>query len=117
MTIPRNALAALALVCLARPGFAAEAKAAAASTVTPNSVAIDNFAFDPPTLTVAPGTKVVWVNKDEEPHTVTSVNKDVPFKSAGLDTDDSFSFTFTKPGTYKYFCSVHPHMVGTIVVK
>jgi plastocyanin len=107
MTILRNALAALALLCLAGPGYAAE----------PNTVKIDNFAFDPPTLTVAPGTTVMWVNKDEEPHTVTSVNKDLPFKSAGLDTDNSFSFTFTKPGIYKYFCSVHPHMVGTIVVK
>jgi plastocyanin len=112
MTILRNALAALTLLCLAGTGFAAQP-----NTVTPNTVTIDNFAFNPPVLTVAPGTKVVWVNKDEEPHTVTSVNKDVPFKSAGLDTDDSFSFTFTKPGTYKYFCSVHPHMVGTIIVK
>lgn len=107
MTILRNTLAAVALLCLAGPGFAAE----------PDTVTIDNFAFDPPTLTVAPGTKVVWVNKDEEPHTVTSANNDVPFKSAGLDTDDRFSFTFAKPGTYKYFCSIHPHMVGTIVVK
>lgn len=112
MTISRNTLAAVALLCLAGPGFAAQSTSAA-----PNTVTIDNFAFDPPTLTVAPGTKVVWINKDEEPHTVTSVDKDLPFKSAGLDTDDSFSFTFAKPGTYKYFCSVHPHMVGTIVVK
>ena len=112
MTILRNASAALALLCLAGPGLAAQPDTATRDTVT-----IDNFAFDPPTLTVAPGTKVTWVNKDEEPHTVTSVNKDVPFKSAGLDTDDTFSFTFTKPGTYKYFCSVHPHMVATIVVK
>lgn len=107
MRILRNALAALALICLVGPGFAAQ----------PNTVIIDNFAFDPPTLTVAPGTKVTWVNKDEEPHTVTSANKDAPFKSAGLDTDDSFSFTFTKAGMYKYFCSIHPHMVGMIVVK
>ena len=107
MTILRNTLAALTLLCLAGPGFAAD----------PDTVTINNFAFDPPTLTVAPGTKVVWVNKDEEPHTVTSANNDAPFKSAGLDTDDSFSFTFTKPGTYKYFCSIHPHMVGTVVVK
>jgi plastocyanin len=112
MTILRNPLAALALLCFAGAGYAAQP-----DTVTPNTVIIDNFAFDPPTLTVAPGTKVVWLNKDDEPHTVTSVNKDVPFKSAGLDTDDSFSFTFTKPGTYKYFCSVHPHMVGTVIVK
>jgi len=107
MRVIRNALAALAFLCLAANAFAAQTGA----------VTIDNFAFDPPSLTVAPGTKVVWTNKDEEPHTVTSVDKDASFKSAGLDTDDSFSFTFDKPGTYKYFCSVHPHMVGTIVVK
>ncbi|HEY1797479.1 MAG TPA: cupredoxin family copper-binding protein [Stellaceae bacterium] len=112
MTILRSTLAALALMSVAGAGFAAEP-----NTATPNTVTIDNFAFDPPLLTVAPGTQVTWVNKDEEPHTVTSVNKDVPFKSAGLDTDDKFSFTFTKAGTYKYFCSVHPHMVGTVVVK
>lgn len=107
MTMLPYALAALTLMGLAGPGFAAE----------PNTVKIDNFAFDPPTLTVSPGTRVTWVNKDEEPHTVTSVNRETPFKSAGLDTDESFSFTFAKPGTYKYFCSVHPHMVGMIVVK
>ena len=107
MRIIRNALAALALLCLAGNALAAQI----------GTVTIGNFAFDPPTLIVAPGTKVVWTNKDEEPHTVTSVGKDAPFKSAGLDTDDSFSFTFDQPGTYKYFCSVHPHMVGTIVFK
>lgn len=103
----RTLIAAATLLWLAGIGFAAETK----------SIAIDNFAFDPPTLTVAPGTRIVWTNKYEEPHTVTSVNKEMPFKSQGLDTDDTFAITFDKPGTYKYFCSVHPHMVGEIVVK
>ena len=112
MTMFRNALAALALLCFAGPGFAAQP-----NTATVNTVTIDNFAFDPPTLTVAPGTRVTWTNHDEEPHAIVSANKETPFKSAGLDTDDSFAFVFDKPGTYKYFCSIHPHMVGQIVVK
>jgi plastocyanin len=80
-------------------------------------VTIENFAFDPPTMTVAAGSQIVWTNRDEEPHTVTGVDQAQPFKSAALDTGDTFAVTFAKPGTYKYFCSIHPHMVGTIVVK
>ena len=63
------------------------------------------------------GTQIVWVNQDEEPHTVNSVDKAAPFKSPALDTGDKYTFVFAKPGRYKYFCSIHPHMVGTIVVK
>ena len=77
-------------------------------------IVIDNFAFAPAELTVAPGTTVTWTNHDDIPHTVTST--DGAFKSHALDTDDSFSFTFEKPGSYRYFCSLHPHMVGTITV-
>jgi plastocyanin len=80
-------------------------------------IVIDNFAFAPATLTVAAGTEVTWLNRDEEPHTVMSVDPALPFKSAALDTNDKFTFTFAKPGTFKYFCSIHSHMVGTIVVK
>jgi plastocyanin len=110
--------AALAFV-LNAPAFAADTDqpTQVAAAVAPATVTIDNFAFAPATLTVAPGTKVIWDNKDEEPHTVTSVDGGKTFKSEALDTDDKFSFTFDKPGTYKYFCSIHPHMVGTIVVK
>jgi plastocyanin len=79
-------------------------------------VTIDDFAFGPRELTVAPGTKVVWVNKDEEPHTVTSVDNQT-FKSPALGTDDKFSFVFEKPGTYRYFCSIHPRMAGEVIVK
>jgi plastocyanin len=77
-------------------------------------VTIDNFTFNPPNLTVKAGTTVTWSNHDDIPHTVVSLQK---FKSKPLDCEDSFSFTFTTPGTYKYFCSLHPHMTGTIVVE
>jgi len=87
------------------------------AAIAPSTVTIDNFAFAPAILMIAPGTKVMRDNKDEEPHTVTSADGGMMFKSPALDTDGKFSFTFDKPGTYKYFCSIHPHMVGTIVVK
>jgi len=87
------------------------------TAATPAEIAIDNFAFEPAVLTIAPGTQVTWINRDEEPHTVVSVTKEQPFKSQALDTNDKFNFVFVTPGTYKYFCSVHSHMVGTIVVK
>ena len=77
-------------------------------------VAIDNFTFNPPQVKVKAGTKVTWTNRDDIPHTVT----DPPaFRSKALDSEQSFSFTFTTPGTYTYFCSLHPHMTGTIVVE
>jgi plastocyanin len=79
------------------------------------AVKIDNFTFGPKTLTVKTGTTVTWTNQDDIPHTVASTTKQ--FKSKALDTDDKFSFTFTTPGNYEYFCSLHPHMTGTIVVE
>jgi plastocyanin len=108
-TINRRALplAAAAMLVLGFAAYAAE----------PNTVTISNFAFSPAILSVTPGTKVTWSNSDEDAHTVTSADAGATFKSAALDTDDKFSFTFNQPGTYKYFCSIHPHMVGTIVVK
>ena len=78
-------------------------------------VTIDNFSYTPPILTVSPGTKVTWVNKDDVPHTVTSDDK--LFVSRAMDTDDKFSFTFQTSGTYPYYCSVHPKMTGKVVVK
>jgi plastocyanin len=81
-----------------------------------NVVTIDNFTFTPPELTVAVGTTVKWVNHDDIPHSV--VNKDKVFRSnAALDTDDSFSYTFASAGTFDYFCGLHPHMVGKVIVK
>jgi amicyanin len=80
------------------------------------AVGIDNFTFNPQTVTVKAGTTVTWTNKDDIPHGIAATNN--AFKrSPALDTDDSFSFTFTTPGTYQYFCYVHPHMTGTIVVE
>jgi plastocyanin len=76
---------------------------------------IDNFTFVPARLTVKAGTTVTWRNEDDIPHTVTSAAR--LFRSKALDTDDSFSFTFTEPGTYEYFCSLHPRMMATIVVE
>lgn len=81
----------------------------------PTEVKIDNFSFTPSTITVPVGAQVRWTNRDDIPHTVASEDKS--FKSKALDTDDVFSFTFGKPGTYKYFCSLHPKMTATIVVK
>lgn len=79
------------------------------------SVKIDNFSFGPQTLTVQPGTTVTWTNRDDIPHTV--VSTDGIFNSKARDTDEQFSFTFSKPGTYSYFCSIHPKMTGTVVVQ
>jgi plastocyanin len=78
-------------------------------------VKIDNFSFTPATLTVAVGTEVTWTNRDDIPHTIVSDDKTI--KSKALDTDEKFTYTFTKPGTYSYFCSIHPKMKGTIVVQ
>lgn len=77
-------------------------------------VTIDNFTFAPAELSVAVGTTVNWVNRDDIPHTV--VAKDKSFRSKALDTNDRYSFVFTKAGTYDYFCSLHPHMTGKIIV-
>lgn len=80
-----------------------------------NEVVIENFVFAPAVLTVKAGTKVTWVNRDDEPHTAT--DDDRRFNSKTLDTNDQFTFTFTQPGTYNYFCALHPKMRGQIVVK
>jgi len=80
-----------------------------------NVVTIDNFTFTAPELTVAVGTTVKWVNHDDIPHTVVEKNK--AFRSKALDTDDSYSYTFASAGTFDYFCGLHPHMVGKIIVK
>ena len=78
-------------------------------------VKIDNFSFTPATITVPAGTTVRWTNHDDIPHTV--VEDKEKFKSKTLDTDEQFSYTFTKAGTYGYFCSIHPKMTGTVIVQ
>jgi plastocyanin len=87
---------------------------AAAQDAT-NVITIDNFTFSPKELTVAVGTTVKWVNHDDIPHLV--VEKKTTFRSKALDTDDSYSYTFTSAGTFDYFCGLHPHMVGQVIVK
>lgn len=79
------------------------------------AVKIDNFTFGPKSVTVKAGTTVTWTNQDDIPHTVTSTAQQ--FRSKPLDSGDTFTFTFSTPGTYKYFCSLHPQMTGTIVVE
>jgi plastocyanin len=86
-----------------------------AAPAADTAVKIDNFTFTPQRVTVKAGTTVTWTNQDDIPHTVTSATK--AFRSKALDTDDKFSFTFTTAGVYEYFCSLHPHMTGTIVVE
>ncbi|MGH9537457.1 MAG: cupredoxin domain-containing protein [Terriglobales bacterium] len=78
-------------------------------------IKIDNFSFTPPTLTVKVGTQITWTNGDDIPHTV--VSDDQSFKSKVLDTDEKFTFTASKSGTYSYFCSIHPKMTGKVVVE
>jgi plastocyanin len=78
-------------------------------------ITIDNFSFTPAEVTVPVGATVTWVNHDDVPHTV--VSNDKKFKSKALDTDDTFSFTFSQAGTYEYYCSVHPKMTAKVTVK
>ena len=82
---------------------------------TSAEVKIDNFSFGPGELAVSVGSTVTWTNRDDIPHTV--VSTDGVFKSKVMDTDEKFSFTFTKPGTFPYFCSIHPKMTGKVVVQ
>lgn len=116
------ALAALVLlpIAAARPALAASTDAAdprdAAATGPTYHVDIHNFAFSPNTLTVPKGARIVWTNRDDEPHTIVSAAG--AFKaSQALDTDDSFATTLDKPGAYAYFCGIHPMMVGKIIVR
>ena len=94
---------------------AAATFAARSAPATDAEVDIDQFTFLPQRITVKAGTTVTWINEDDVPHTIVSSSR--VFKSKALDTADKFSFTFTTPGTYDYFCSVHPHMTGAVVVE
>ncbi|MDP9172750.1 MAG: cupredoxin family copper-binding protein [Planctomycetota bacterium] len=93
------------------------APAANAGASAATSVVVDNFSYKPKELVVSVGAKVTWQNHDDVPHTVTSKDGPAAFDSGAMDTDDRFSFIFTKPGTYTYFCKIHPMMTGTVVVK
>ena len=97
--------------------FAGSTRVTASNQPSATSVAvkIDNFVFGPQAITVPIGTTVTWTNSDDIPHT--AVSTDGTFKSKVMDTDEKFSYTFTKAGTYSYYCSVHPKMTGQVVVK
>lgn len=100
-------------VCVAAFGDDAAAMATATGRKT---IEIKDFMFSPMTITVKSGETITWINRDDEPHVVVSVGKKFP-KSSALDTDQEFTITTGAPGTYEYFCSVHPKMTGTIVVE
>jgi plastocyanin len=107
----------IALAVLAASIIAGGAKrlAAAPPAASETQVKIDNFTFAPASITVPVGTSIRWTNRDDIPHMV--VSDDKSFKSNVLDTNEEFSFTFTKPGTYSYFCSIHPKMTGKVIVQ
>jgi plastocyanin len=105
------------IILIAAVGGATTAPATTEPAAASASVEIDNFVFKPAELTVKAGTIVTWVNKDDVPHTATAKGKSPAFDSKALDTDEKFSFTFSQPGVYPYYCKVHTHMTGKIVVK
>jgi plastocyanin len=111
----RLSIPALILAMSLVSSVRAEEKAVADAPAASSSVHIDNFAFTPAEITITPGTTLTWVNGDDIPHTVVASNK--AFSSKVLDTDQQFSFTFTDAGTFEYFCSLHPHMKGKVIVK
>jgi len=115
MTLLLGAVWVTALVAAALPELTAAGAAAVTAAASPATVDIDNFAFTPAALTVTAGTTVTWKNEDDSPHRIG--DKNGTFKSAALDTDDSFSHTFAAPGEYPYICTIHPYMVGKIIVK
>jgi len=90
--------------------------AAAAGKAPEAKVEIKHFAFAPEVLTVTAGTRVIWTNRDDEPHIVVSAGNRFA-SSKAMDTDETYATVFDKPGTYAYFCSIHPHMVGTVIVR
>jgi plastocyanin len=101
-------------VCVA--AFGGDAANVASGGTAKNTIEIKDFAFSPQTIHVKSGEKITWINHDDEPHTIVSVGKKFQ-KSSALDTDQEFTITAAAPGTYEYFCSVHPKMTGTIVVE
>jgi plastocyanin len=110
-----GAVAVTSLLAAALPELTAAGEAVVAAAASPATVKIDNFTFAPATLTVTAGTTVTWKNEDDSPHRIGDNNG--TFKSAALDTDDTFSHTFAASGEYPYICTIHPYMVGKIIVK
>ncbi len=112
----RALLCAISFLNLSIFALAGEMKDVDSVAANKNTIEIKDFNFSPKTITVKSGEKITWINRDEEPHTVVSVEKQFK-KSSALDTDQEFTITAGAPGTYTYFCSVHPKMTGTIVVE
>jgi plastocyanin len=110
-SLPAPVLIAMLLLLPGSRSLAANDQSSAANA----AVNIDNFVFGPQTITVPVGATVTWTNKDDIPHT--SVSTEGVFKSVVLDTDEKFSYTFTKPGTYPNHCTIHPKMTGKVVVQ
>ena len=110
-----GAVGVTALLAAALPELTVAGEAVVKAAASPAAVQIDNFHFAPATLTITAGTTVIWKNDDDSPHRVADNNG--TFKSAALDTDDTFSHTFATAGEYPYICSIHPYMVGKIIVK
>ena len=109
---------AMELWCITWSGFASASPPTSQPTTQPMAtVKIENFTFEPRELQIAVGTTVTWQNADDVPHTASSKDDPQTFDSGALDTDDKFSFTFSKPGKYAYYCKVHPHMQGVVTVK
>ena len=109
-------LCAISFLNLSILALGGDMKNADETTKKQNRIEIKDFAFNPQSLTVKSGEKITWINRDEEPHTVVSVEKQFK-KSTALDTDQEFTITAGAPGTYTYFCSVHPKMTGTIAIE
>ena len=114
MQLTRLASVAAILLIAGLSAFTA-VKSVAAAAPAALTVRIDNFTFSPPEITIASGTAVTWENRDDIPHEV--VAEDKAFRSKVLDTEESYTFTFTSPGIYEYFCALHPHMKGKVIVK
>jgi plastocyanin len=108
-------MAKIVLLAAALAAASGSAFAGEAPTAAPAVVEIRNMKFIPATLTIRPGTEVIWVNEDAQPHTVS--DRAGAFRSAALDTKEKFSHLFAAPGEFNYFCTIHPMMVGRIVVK
>lgn len=115
MRVPLSTFRLTILVPLLTASLTPFAHAGQPMPASAPSVSIGNFTFTPAEITVAPGTAVTWTNEDDIPHAVAATGK--AFRSKALDTGDHYSFTFTAPGTYDYFCSLHPHMQGKVIVK
>jgi len=115
--LSRRAMVRALQIVLATGFFMSGVIAPSLAGATDNTITVEisNFVYSPEVITVTAGTTVIWVNNDDTPHTVTATEE--AFRSPPLDTEDTFKFTFTTPGEYAYFCALHPHMTGEVIVR